>query len=140
MAKFDKSGSGRLDKSELFALLTEQACGTEPTQEELDFVLCAADESDGRMNGHVNKHELEAALEVWLALRDSKPKVEAYMTKYDVDHNGELSKNELKALLQDLNDGVSAQCSARNAMQACRARKSLRYRHNMYHPRAGGFR
>lgn len=80
----------------------EHAGGVVPTDEELDFVLNAAvflayanahthtqmmpvwlvanthihqDESDGRINGQVNLHEINHALQSWIAIRQNKARV-----------------------------------------------------------------
>jgi len=105
MAKYDKSREGKLNQQELSQLLKDNAGGVEPTEEELQFVLMTADQSDGRINGQVNLHELEVALQCHLALRQNKAEVEKYFAKYDLDKDGMLDRPELAKLLNDLNEG-----------------------------------
>lgn len=51
------SVGGRID--------TQRAC----------FGVAGQDASDGRINDHVNLHELDAALQCWLAIRQNKGEV-----------------------------------------------------------------
>lgn len=105
MKQYDSSKTGKLSKAELAALLKDQAGGVEPSTEELDFVLHTADASDGRINDHVNLHELDAALQCWLAIRQNKGEVEKYFQKYDWDKSDKLDRAQMQALLTDLNEG-----------------------------------
>lgn len=104
--KFDKNKSNKLEKDQLMALLTEidssTPAGTQPSEEEVTFILkCADKEGDGA----IGAEELEEAISCWLTFIQMRPTLEEKLAKYDVSKTGKLSKEEVKAYLEDLNGG-----------------------------------
>lgn len=104
--RYDKSGTGFLDQSELKILLKEYNQGAnfaEPSEEEVDFVIKMADKSD---TGGINCAELTNALQVWRTYKEQKPQIEQTFDVYDTDKSNTLDKGQLKNLLTDLNDKI----------------------------------
>ena len=106
MSKYDKDGSGKLEKDQVIQLLTDldhsTPQGTKPTEEEVTFVLQCADKS---RNKAIDREELVEAIAVWNSYICEKATIDEVMSKYDKDNTGSLSKDELKSLLTELNDG-----------------------------------
>lgn len=105
MGKYDTSQSGRLEVSELKALLTDLNNGIEPDQSEVDMVLHAVDRRDGDVNDAIDVNELNETLNVWKTYKEHATYINETFDKYDTDNSGALEFPQLKALLQDLNDG-----------------------------------
>lgn len=107
ITKYDKEKNGKLDKSELSAMLQDLAGGDAPTEEEASFVLHVADSSDKKIDGYIGKQELETAIQIWRNYLSSKSEIEANFAKYDTNNSGKLELGQLKALLTDLNEGIA---------------------------------
>ena len=86
-------------------MLQDLSGGRVPTDEECSFVLHVADLSDNVVDGYIGRNELEVAIQVWRNYLGSMDEISAYFAKYDVNQSGKLEKEQLKALLTDLNDG-----------------------------------
>jgi|EP00802_Teleaulax_amphioxeia_P022734 Ca2+-binding EF-hand superfamily protein len=102
IARYDKSGNGKLDRAELSGLLQQLAGGEAPTAEECGYVLRMADATD---DGLIGADELERAIKIWKGYLACKDDIEQKMAKYDTNQSGKLETNQLKMMLTDLNDG-----------------------------------
>mmetsp|Transcript_46520 Transcript_46520/g.81919 ORF Transcript_46520/g.81919 Transcript_46520/m.81919 type:complete len:217 (-) Transcript_46520:198-848(-) len=105
MAKYDTNKSGKLEADQVRQLLTDTdgttPKGQPPTEDELDFVLKVADQSG---DGSLSFSELEFALKSWNVYLRQKDKMGDAFDTYDKSRNGELSQEEMKAYLTDLNN------------------------------------
>lgn len=104
--KHDTNGSKKLERSQVKALLTElddfTPAGTEPSEEELEFIIKVADEE---CNKCISRKELEDAIDTWKIYTEKRTQLEETMKKYDKSGTGKLEMDELKAYLIDLNGG-----------------------------------
>lgn len=105
MKKYDKSQSGNLEKSELQSMLKDLNDGTDPTPQEVEMILTTVDARDGDVNGAIDMHELETAMLVWKNYQENREYIDSVFDKFDVDKNGHLDLDQLKAFLHDLSDG-----------------------------------
>jgi len=105
MKKYDKSQSGNLEKSELKNMLKDLNDGTDPTPEEVEMILTTVDARDGDLNGAIDLHELETAMLVWKNYQENRAYIDSVFDRFDVDANGDLDFEQLKAFLHDLSDG-----------------------------------
>merc|ERR1719171_3478545 len=64
--KYDKDGSGKMDRDEMKQLLTDTNDGKEPTEEEISFVFSKADRPSDN-DGLIDRIELIKAVSVWYA-------------------------------------------------------------------------
>uniref|UniRef100_A0A7S4JRD4 EF-hand domain-containing protein n=1 Tax=Guillardia theta TaxID=55529 RepID=A0A7S4JRD4_GUITH len=103
--KYDLSKDGKLNKEELGNMLQDLAGGEKPTEEEVVYVLKTADLIDKKIDDHIGPEELETAIDIWHRYLNSKPEIARIFDKYDKNQSGQLEFDELKALLQELNDG-----------------------------------
>lgn len=103
----DRNQSGKLEKDEIKIVLTEvdftTPRGTPPTAEEIDFILKIGDRNG---DGCIDKAELKNALICWKRYIQDRVDMETTLKKYDTSGSGKLEKEELKAYLTDLNDGI----------------------------------
>lgn len=67
---YDENQSGKLEREQLAAVLTDVSAGRAPEPHEIDWVFAHADviESDG-----INKTELMHALTLWIKLQQLSP-------------------------------------------------------------------
>eukprot|EP00286_Rhodomonas_abbreviata_P012464 CAMPEP_0181316290 /NCGR_PEP_ID=MMETSP1101-20121128/15816_1 /TAXON_ID=46948 /ORGANISM="Rhodomonas abbreviata, Strain Caron Lab Isolate" /LENGTH=211 /DNA_ID=CAMNT_0023423527 /DNA_START=217 /DNA_END=852 /DNA_ORIENTATION=- len=108
MEKYDKSKTGNLDREELADLLMDASSGgRKPSDEEINFVLNTTHREDKTAADRITKSEIAAALDVWKTHEASLAEVEAHFAKYDVNKSGKLERNQLKALLTDLDEGLA---------------------------------
>lgn len=106
MKKYDTNQSGKLETEQIKKLLTDLDSatppGTEPTEEEMDFILKAADQEG---DGCLNKSELEYAVKAWATYTSQRENMQQKMEEFDANKQGTLNKEELKAYLTSLNGG-----------------------------------
>mmetsp|Transcript_43859 Transcript_43859/g.103720 ORF Transcript_43859/g.103720 Transcript_43859/m.103720 type:complete len:211 (+) Transcript_43859:126-758(+) len=104
---YDVNRSGKLERDQLKKLLTDIESGTpegsEPTEEEIDWIIRVADRGK---DDCIQLDELGEAISCWKTYLKKKPLLEEKLAKYDVDKTGTLSKQEIKAYLTDLNGGI----------------------------------
>lgn len=101
--KYDANKDGVLDKEEMHQLLRELAGGA-PTlyDEEIDYVMRAADEN---FNGLIDEEELPRAVQLWDGYLEHKDEIETVMQKYDINKDGRLQRDEVEAMLYDMEGG-----------------------------------
>mmetsp|Transcript_7756 Transcript_7756/g.14624 ORF Transcript_7756/g.14624 Transcript_7756/m.14624 type:complete len:209 (+) Transcript_7756:130-756(+) len=104
-AKFDTDASNNLSRAQLCSLLQELNGDVAPTEEEVDYVMAVADDSDGEKNHRVDRHELVVAVEAWNKYKEHESEIASYFDKYDTDRSGVLNHDQLMQLLTDLNCG-----------------------------------
>eukprot|EP00284_Hemiselmis_tepida_P014991 CAMPEP_0174922472 /NCGR_PEP_ID=MMETSP1355-20121228/5896_1 /TAXON_ID=464990 /ORGANISM="Hemiselmis tepida, Strain CCMP443" /LENGTH=412 /DNA_ID=CAMNT_0016168057 /DNA_START=54 /DNA_END=1288 /DNA_ORIENTATION=+ len=114
--KWDKSGTGALSFEELQNWLSDISAGERATDDEVHWVQVMSQKekvmkgtfknSDQLFDSSVLPEDFVAAVEVWMAYKDSKEEIEAMFAKYDTDGSDSLDRTQLKSLLKDLNDGV----------------------------------
>mmetsp|Transcript_31761 Transcript_31761/g.61997 ORF Transcript_31761/g.61997 Transcript_31761/m.61997 type:complete len:681 (+) Transcript_31761:236-2278(+) len=117
LAKWDASGTGGLNFDELKKWLSEISAGAEATEDEVHWVQVMAQKEKIKVGTFKKKEDLfdasvlpedfVAAVEVWMAYKDSKEEIEATFAKYDTDQSDSLDRPQLTSLLTDLNDGVT---------------------------------
>lgn len=119
MAKYDKNGDQKLQRSELVELLTATKSSTEagvkPTDEEISWILRVADKPKrGEVaDGCIDLFEIEDALEGFECLAENRQELEEAMAPY-ITAEGSREKgttfpvNRLHEYLSDLNGGVEA--------------------------------
>jgi Ca2+-binding EF-hand superfamily protein len=107
LIKYDKSGTGKLNDSELRAMLTDldhsTPAGTEPTDEELKFMMSVADWDD---SGVIEKSEISYVISAWRLLVAKRSQLTDVLKEFDKVGDGALNKDELKAYLTKLNEGT----------------------------------
>ncbi|CAE7198823.1 unnamed protein product [Symbiodinium natans] len=99
---YDSQQKGGLDRAELQALLADLT-STDVTLDELDFFFSVNDSSG---DGMIGPDELPAVLRIWDSHIHELEYVRDLMTKFDGNRDGGLQREELRKLLQDLNDGM----------------------------------
>lgn len=104
--KYDKNKSKKLERDQLIKLLTDLDTstpkGTEPTDDEVTFLLKSADTTG---DGAIAADELECALASWMTFIEKRSEWDAKMEQYDKSKTGVLSKDEVREYLKDLNGG-----------------------------------
>lgn len=104
LQNYDADGNGVLDKDELKKLMIDMNDGKEVADADVDdlMVLC-----DKTKEGSINKDELLFAIKMWSDHLKTLPKLEPLMFKYGMHQTSKLDKNQLKKLLEALNDGIA---------------------------------
>jgi len=106
LRRYDTNKTGMLEEDQLAKLMTDiddsTPAGTEPTAEELSFVMKASDKSG---EGGVTLDEVEYAINVWRVYTSRRSQLEASLQQFDKSGTGHLSKSELAEYLQHLNGG-----------------------------------
>jgi len=106
IAKYDTNNSKKLEKDQLVRLLTEidssTPPGTAPSEEEVNFVLKAADKAH---DGCISADEVEDAMCVWMTYVEKRQEWDEKLKKYAKDGTGALTRDEVSEYLKDLNGG-----------------------------------
>lgn len=104
--KFDANKSGKLEKEQVMALLTETDSstppGTAPSEEEVNWILRCADKAG---DGCIEASEVEEAIGCWRTFTEKRAEWDEKLEKYDTSKTGSLSKEEIRQYLNDLNGG-----------------------------------
>ncbi|KAK3257277.1 hypothetical protein CYMTET_33630 [Cymbomonas tetramitiformis] len=103
--EFDVNKNGLLERTELSGFLRFLNNDKPVSDDEVALVLHIADSYDGVLDGGVSRKEFLVAADAWSSYNSNKDYVMKLMSKFDKSKNGTLSQEELKELLQDLNDG-----------------------------------
>merc|ERR1712046_262414 len=108
MKKYDTNKSGKLEYDQIVKLLTDLDSttppGTAPTDEEMEFILKAADQEG---DSCLNRDELEYAVKAWSTYTSKREEMQAKMEEFDASKSGTLNKEELTAYLTSLNGGTT---------------------------------
>lgn len=103
--KYDTNQTGQLEKEQVTNLLTDMdtvtQAGTAPDAEELDFVMKFADKAG---NNAISLEELQEALDCWMTYVQRRSFFEDKLKKYDASQSGNLTRDECRAYLTDLNE------------------------------------
>eukprot|EP00927_Polykrikos_kofoidii_P070242 TRINITY_DN6629_c0_g1_i1.p1 TRINITY_DN6629_c0_g1~~TRINITY_DN6629_c0_g1_i1.p1 ORF type:complete len:216 (-),score=51.52 TRINITY_DN6629_c0_g1_i1:92-739(-) len=104
--KYDADSSGGLERPDIIRLLTDMDSstppGTEPTTEEVDWVIKTADKQG---DGCIDKNELKEALTCWATWMQKRSEIEEAFVKFDTSNSGTLNREEVRKYLIHLNDG-----------------------------------
>jgi len=104
---YDSNKSGVLEEDQVKKLLTDldeyTPPGTDPTEEELDYVLKVADTNK---DNSISLEELENAIKVWDAYLKNRDEMTRRLKHFDKSGDGKLGPDELKAYLTKLNGGM----------------------------------
>eukprot|EP00929_Paragymnodinium_shiwhaense_P003854 TRINITY_DN10454_c0_g1_i1.p1 TRINITY_DN10454_c0_g1~~TRINITY_DN10454_c0_g1_i1.p1 ORF type:complete len:244 (-),score=42.49 TRINITY_DN10454_c0_g1_i1:1056-1715(-) len=105
--RYDIDKKGKLNARDLRGLLrdmdhSEATHGTEPSYEEVEWVLHVADKSG---DGCIDCTELDEAMDCWQTYVDQRLQMQRAMLLFDVDHNGRLDHDEILEYLASLNGG-----------------------------------
>jgi Ca2+-binding EF-hand superfamily protein len=104
--RYDSNNSGKLERDQINAILTDidfsTPPGTPPTDDELDFIVKVGDRSG---DGCIERREFENALVAWRTYTKQREQLEALIQKYDKSGSGKLEMQELKLYLTDINHG-----------------------------------
>mmetsp|Transcript_78148 Transcript_78148/g.168964 ORF Transcript_78148/g.168964 Transcript_78148/m.168964 type:complete len:208 (-) Transcript_78148:46-669(-) len=107
MKKYDTNKSGKLEKDQVRKLLTDlddsTPPGTEPTDEEFDFIMKIADCTVA--DDAIDHTELERTIKAWHAYTSKREEMDKLIDQYDKSGSGTLTRDELKTYLTDLNGG-----------------------------------
>lgn len=103
--QFDATKSGSLNRAELAEFLKFLNDNEPVSDDEVTLVLYIADSHDGVLDGGVSRKEFLVAADAWSAYKSNEGYVKEIMSKYDKSQSGNLCREELRQLLQDLNDG-----------------------------------
>mmetsp|Transcript_41248 Transcript_41248/g.89959 ORF Transcript_41248/g.89959 Transcript_41248/m.89959 type:complete len:202 (+) Transcript_41248:30-635(+) len=103
LKKYDTNSTGQLEVDQLKAMLTDFNNGQEPTEEECQFILRIADTSQ---QGGINGEEIGDAISAWLVYKDERDVIHKVMEKYDTNKTGQLEREQLAALLLELNNNM----------------------------------
>lgn len=102
---FDDDGGGTLDRTELLTMF--RSLGQEPSQDEVDRMIAAAD-VDG--SGTIDFEEFTVLMAHMIADRETAEAKRSRMLKafevFDADGNGNVSANEMRLLLINLGEPV----------------------------------
>jgi hypothetical protein len=105
--RYDTNNSGKLEKDQINAILTDidfsTPPGTPPTEDELEFIIKVGDRSG---DGCIERKEFENSLIAWRTYTKQRTQLEELIKKYDKSGTGKLEKDELKSYLTDVNNGV----------------------------------
>merc|ERR1719198_98107 len=106
MNKYDTNKSGKLESDQIVKLLTDldetTAPGTEPSEEELQFILKVADQAG---DDCLSRSELTYAIKSWYIYVKKREKMQDQLKLFDKSGTGSLNKAELKQYLISLNEG-----------------------------------
>jgi len=105
MKKYDTNNTGKLEKGQLAVLMRDLNNGSDPSNEEVNWVMFKADTSKGARNFGVDSDELMCAIRTWKGYLDNKDYLDKTFEKYDTNKSGSLEREQLKALMTDLVEG-----------------------------------
>lgn len=106
--KYDKNKSGGLSKDELRALMEDihTSVGMGGRGVEAQDVSDLMRMCDQAKDGVIDRGEVLFAVELWHKHLKAWPAIEPVFDKYDANQDGRLTKDQLRQVLLELNDGV----------------------------------
>jgi Ca2+-binding EF-hand superfamily protein len=93
---------GTMGRSTLHRLLN-QLNGAPVSDAAVDYVLAL---SDADHSDIIEPREVATAVATWCTLRQQQDLIDASFDEFDVDHSGKLSREQVRTMLQQLNDGL----------------------------------
>ena len=93
---------GTMGRSTLHRLLN-QLNGAPVSDAAVDYVLAL---SDADHSDIIEPREVATAVATWCTLRQQQDLIDASFDEFDVDHSGKLSREQVRRMLQQLNDGL----------------------------------
>lgn len=106
LKKYDTGHQGTLGQKELGDLLQDLNKGDRPSDEEILWVLRVADSKSKDLDDRIGADELEAAIDTWVGYQKNMPLIKDVFKRYDTNRSGKLERDELSAVLTELNEGV----------------------------------
>jgi len=105
--KYDTKMNGKLDEEELKKMLTDTDTstppGTQPSDEEVKFIMSVADWDE---SGKIEKSEISYVMSAWRILTAKRTELGEVLKEFDKEGNGQLDKAQLTAYLTKLNEGI----------------------------------
>jgi Ca2+-binding EF-hand superfamily protein len=98
----DGCAKGVLGRSTLHRLLNVLN-GAPVSDEAVAYVLAL---SDADHSDSIEPEEVVAAVTIWCTLHQQQDEIDASFDEFDVDRSGKLSREQVRAVLQKLNDGL----------------------------------
>merc|ERR1712096_16341 len=109
--KYDKDQTGSLNHEEVKTMLTEVGNGTEPTDQEMVFIMKMADTKPPE--GKLGKTEFVDAINSWCCYQkefcNEQSLGAVIFKKHDTDQSGHLDRAQLAALLKEMNGGIDVE-------------------------------
>eukprot|EP00746_Dinoflagellata_sp_MGD_P083457 gnl/MRDRNA2_/MRDRNA2_33225_c0_seq1.p1 gnl/MRDRNA2_/MRDRNA2_33225_c0~~gnl/MRDRNA2_/MRDRNA2_33225_c0_seq1.p1 ORF type:complete len:284 (-),score=79.14 gnl/MRDRNA2_/MRDRNA2_33225_c0_seq1:46-897(-) len=102
---WEKEEKGTLGKKHLWMYLKDLSdADSEPLDKnEVDWIMWIADKDD---SGTITKDELKFVRVAYHTYCEARRRVATLMARYDLNQNGVIERDELRNLLNDLNDGI----------------------------------
>jgi len=97
-------GKETLDRSQVKQLLKQLDEKSDPTDEEVQFIMKVCEGLDDDPDS-LSKGELQSAVEAWAAYQSQHEMLQKTLDDFDKSGNGKLEQDELKAFLTSLNGG-----------------------------------
>eukprot|EP00960_Hanusia_phi_P031345 749242-Hanusia_phi.AAC.1 len=115
MLKYDVDKSGEIGYDELKQYLIDLSLGAEPTKSDIRWVIqtvmnevdCKKLDEEAFRTIQLKPAQIAAAGQTWMAFRETEQEISEVFTKHDTNRDGKISKEELKNVLHDLNEGIS---------------------------------
>jgi Ca2+-binding EF-hand superfamily protein len=99
---YDHNRSGKLEQDEVAELLEDLNEGCPVREDLVRYMLTTSDINE---DGAIDAMEVHALRTRWFTFAQTRSDKEELMAKYDTDGSGNLSLDELQAMLTDLNMG-----------------------------------
>ena len=90
-------------REELHSFMVQLNGGMHVSKAAVDYVLLISDVHDPTQ---ISPAQIKDALAYWRTLRLQQEEIDAHFDRYDKDGNGVLQRDEVKHLLDDLNEGI----------------------------------
>eukprot|EP00928_Gymnodinium_smaydae_P072591 TRINITY_DN5592_c0_g2_i1.p1 TRINITY_DN5592_c0_g2~~TRINITY_DN5592_c0_g2_i1.p1 ORF type:complete len:215 (+),score=37.31 TRINITY_DN5592_c0_g2_i1:119-763(+) len=100
LRKYDVNGDGVIQRSELRLLMEDLNEGDLVSPKDVEHIMITCDTSK---TGVINRDEILFAIKLWTEHVEIQEELHEWMETYDVDKSGYLDREQLKALLYDLN-------------------------------------
>lgn len=102
LKRYDSNQSGSLCISELKSLLNDLNHGKNVNDDEVEFILSATDKT---ADAQIDRKEMPFLMIIWNTYTRSIPEIDLLMEEYDEDRSGRLEREEVRKLLERLNEG-----------------------------------
>lgn len=92
-----------IGRATIHRLLNDLNGGATISDAAVDYVLALADADH---SDSIEPEELVTAITIWRTLHVQQDKIERAFDEFDIDHSGKLARQEVRAMLQCLNEGM----------------------------------
>lgn len=97
-----EESDGTISRQSLAELMFELNGRQSVTASEMEFVMQLSDQDH---DGHIERADVEVALAMWRGLQVEMEYIEKRFSHYDTNGSGQLEREQVRALLTDLNGG-----------------------------------